>query len=73
MSENMEVYEIWVLCCTQWRSNGFTLFGIDLPAVFQIADIYGIEITPGFILKIKALENFELARFQSNGGDDDGK
>ncbi len=53
---------------TQWRV-GWSVVGIDWPAVIDIAKIHGIRITPAIFRKIKALEAFELKR--CNAKEDD--
>jgi hypothetical protein len=36
--------------------------GLDYTAVFDIAEVYGIDVTPAIFQKIKALEIYELRR-----------
>lgn len=70
LDENYDVLEIWALCSTQWRVSAFSIIGIDLPAVLDVARTFGIEITEAFISKIKALEMYELNRLRkAEGGD----
>lgn len=47
---------------TQWRVNAFSFVGLDYPAIFEIAAIYGVDITPAIFQKLKILEMHELAR-----------
>lgn len=55
LPENEEAWELWNLAGTQWRV-GFSVVGMDFPAVFQIAELYGIEMTPCLFQKLKTLE-----------------
>jgi hypothetical protein len=47
---------------TQWRVSAFSLVGLDYPAVFQTAELLGIELIPSLFFKIKLLENKTLER-----------
>jgi hypothetical protein len=69
LAENKEAWLIWTLVNTQWRVGAFTLVGLDYPAVFQIAELYGVEVTPGLFQKLKALELRELTRDRKEGKD----
>lgn len=66
---NKDAWELWLLSCTQWRA-GWTIIGLDWPAVIEIAKIHGIRITPAIFCKIKALESFELKRHNKKEGED---
>jgi hypothetical protein len=70
---NRAVWRIWQLINTQWRVNAFALVGLDYPAVFQIAEVYGWEITPAIYEKLRILEIHELDRHRKEDGDDSGK
>lgn len=51
---------------SQWRIAGVFdrvfRIGLDYPAMYQTADILGIEVTPAVFRKIQALEAFEIKR-----------
>ncbi len=64
LPENKLAWELWLLSSTQWRV-GFSLVGLDWPAVIEIAKIHGIRITPAIFNKIKALEHYELKRYNT--------
>jgi hypothetical protein len=55
---------------TQWRTAGVmgVRIGLDYPAVYQTADVMGIELIPSVLTKIRALENYELERQHMEGG-----
>lgn len=66
MPENLKAWYLWTLVNSQWRAGGFSIIGLDFPAVFQIAGLYGIEINPGMFQKLRALEVEELKRVDKN-------
>jgi hypothetical protein len=47
---------------TQWRVSFGGLVGLDYPAMFQMAEFLGIEMSPGTLAKVKALEIATLKR-----------
>jgi hypothetical protein len=53
---------------TQWRAGPAGVIGLDYPAVYQEAALMGVDLSPGFRAKIRALERFELNR-QSGGSE----
>lgn len=53
---------MWLAAQTQWRASFGGLIGLDYPAVFQLAELYGIEMTPGMMSKVQALERATLKR-----------
>ncbi|GBG57775.1 hypothetical protein SPFL3102_01494 [Sporomusaceae bacterium FL31] len=69
MDENIETWRLWEAICTQWRSSptGGPV-GLDYPAMFCVAGVFGIEITPAVLIKIQALEaNVILKRNEEIG------
>lgn len=60
MDENQQAWFLWSLVDTQWRVAAFSIVGLDYPAVFQIAKLYDIEVTPALHQKIRLLEIQEL-------------
>lgn len=60
MEENGDVWQIWQAARTQWRVGMDRLVGLDYPAVFQLAAILDIEITPCLLKKLDALETYTL-------------
>lgn len=59
---NEEALELWLECCTQWRTSGFGAVGLDYNAVHREARRLEIDLSPGLMAKIKHLERFELER-----------
>lgn len=47
---------------SQWRVSMSGLVGLDYPAVFQVAEALAVEMTPGMIKKIQALERKVMQR-----------
>lgn len=66
MPENEDAWELWTLAGTQWRV-GFSVVGLDFPAVFQIAELHGIEMTPNLFQKLKVLEIATLKKQNDKG------
>lgn len=62
MPENFEAWTLWLAVQTQWRVSFGGLLGLDYPAMFQMAEFMGIEMSPGALAKIKALELSTLKR-----------
>ena len=58
---NLEVMELWQLSASQWRTTGFGLTGLDLPAVFAIAERVGIIADELLIRKLRMLEQETLS------------
>ena len=52
--------ELWNLCATQWRISMAGRAGLDYTAVFKVAEALAIDITPGLIRKLQALEGAAL-------------
>lgn len=62
MPENLEAWQLWLAANTQWRIGFGRTIGLDYTAVFAVAEVYGLEMTPALFRKIKALEMYELRR-----------
>ena len=41
--------------CTQWRV-GMNVVGLDYPAVFAVAEVYGMKMTPELLEGLQVLE-----------------
>lgn len=55
--ENTEAWELWSYCAGQVRTSGSgDIVGIDYNALFQVAIVLGIDVTPGVLKKINAME-----------------
>ena len=67
MEENLDAWELALACQTQLRTSFGGLVGLDYNAVFHVADVLGIEVTPGTLRKLRALERELLKR--GNDGD----
>ena len=77
--ENRESWELWNVAKTQWRTGvmgaggmiGPCPVGLDYVAVYQVAKTLNIDITPGLLYCLQALEFYEL-NSKPGGGDDVG-
>jgi hypothetical protein len=67
---NVEPWELWLACKTQWRAAGFGLIGLDLPAVKVVAHTLGIQWSASLLQKIQALERYELRQMKKDRGND---
>ncbi|WP_459900084.1 DUF1799 domain-containing protein [Desulfobaculum senezii] len=61
-ADNAEAYRLWRAACTQWRATGFGVVGLDYPALFAVADIVDVDVTPRVLELVQGLERFELQR-----------
>lgn len=64
LPENFDAWRLWLNVSTQWRAGGFQIVGLDYPAVFKIAEILYIDVTPDLFLKLRELEKYELDRLR---------
>lgn len=55
LPENELAWKLWELVQTQWRA-GWSLVGLDYPAVLAVAKLHGIKMTPELFGRIQALE-----------------
>jgi hypothetical protein len=63
LKENIDVFDLWDAAGTQWRSGGFSVVGLDYPAVYKIAEVIGIEETPILHQKLRILESLQLRKW----------
>lgn len=52
--------------CTQWRVGMNGPIGLDYGAVEQLARLYEINLTPGVLTKLRALEALVLEKVHNN-------
>ena len=52
---NESAWALWTLIQTQWRV-GWDLVGLDYMAVFAVAKLHGIEMTPQLFRGVQILE-----------------
>jgi hypothetical protein len=64
LEQNQTAFHLWQLCNTQFRQGVNGLTGLDYMAVKQISKIYDIELSPGVMTKIRALESEILRKVQ---------
>ena len=50
-----DAWRLWCRCATQWRV-GMGVVGLDYVALFKVAEVYGIAVTPLILEGIQALE-----------------
>jgi len=73
IQENKEAWQLWTATRTQWRTSFGGIVGLDYTALLNVAGIYAINVNPGMMRKIKALENYELERCAKEGKKNGGK
>jgi len=56
LPENIPVWNLWLLVQTQWRVGGIALIGLDYAAVFRVAELYGLQMTPQVFEGLQCLE-----------------
>ena len=68
MPENREAFELWNRCQTQWIIGGMGIpIGVNYMALFKVAEVCGIDITPGLLDKIQALEMAHITKPKKGG------
>ncbi|WP_288229818.1 DUF1799 domain-containing protein [uncultured Desulfovibrio sp.] len=55
LAANEPVWRLWLLVRTQWRV-GWSLVGLDYPAVFAVAEVHGMAMTPALFRGLQTLE-----------------
>lgn len=55
LPDNETAWRLWGLVQTQWRV-GWSLVGLDYPAVLAVAALHKIDVTPELFSRIQALE-----------------
>lgn len=68
LAENVPVLELFARCCTQWRTSGFGVTGLDYPALYLVAQTLNVPVTRTLLDKIRRLERAELARMNERAG-----
>lgn len=72
LPENFDAWRLWQNVNTQWRASAFQVVGLDYPAMFQVAEVLYIDMSPDLFGKIRELERYELERLRKEA-DKDGK
>ena len=62
MPENMEILELWLDVCTQWRGAGMGVIGLDYGEVRARAKDLDIDLSGCAWRKIRKLERLELKK-----------
>lgn len=57
---NRLIWQIWILVNTQWRVTFGSLTGLDYVALKVVTDALDIDLSPGILHSIKALEMWTL-------------
>lgn len=63
---------LWNEAKTQWRVSEYGPVGLDYPAVFAVAKLLNIDLTPAMLAKLRVIEAAVLER-KTQGGGTDGK
>ncbi|MCU0589861.1 MAG: DUF1799 domain-containing protein [Desulfobacterales bacterium] len=62
MPGNIDAWELWQACRTQWRAAGMGVIGLDYGLVLKLSRLMRIEITPALLGKIQAIEAAALKK-----------
>ena len=65
---NRPAWALWLTVSTQWRVGMNGPVGLDYGAVQQMAKLYEINLTPGVMTKLRALEVLVLEKAHKNPG-----
>lgn len=57
---NRLIWQIWILVNTQWRVTFGSITGLDYVALKVVTDALDIDLSPGILHSIKALEMWTL-------------
>ena len=57
MPENEEANLLWHYCRRQLRMSFSGPVGIDFNAVFSVAEVLGLDMSPALLTKLRILEN----------------
>lgn len=60
MAANIPVVRLLCACGTQWRVGFGGPYGLDYPAVFAVAGVLGIELTPEVLAGVALIEHTQL-------------
>lgn len=63
---NRPAWILWTLVSTQWRVGMSGPVGLDYGAIEQLARLYEINLTPGVMAKLRALEALVLKKALEN-------
>lgn len=61
---------MWSSAKTQWRVGMDGPVGLDYPAVFAVADLLNIDVTPAILAKLRVIEAAVLEQKPQGGGTD---
>lgn len=59
---NNDAWMLWTLCDTQWRMAFGGAVGLDYTAIFEVARVMMITVTPSVFNKIRLLEHLQLEK-----------
>lgn len=62
MPENKLAFKLWMLVKRQWRVGANGPVGLDWPAIFSVAKLWQIKVTPEIFQKFSALENHVISK-----------
>lgn len=65
---NRPAWALWLTVSTQWRVGMNGPVGLDYGAAAQMARLYEINLTPGVMTKLRALECLVLEKAHKNPG-----
>lgn len=56
LPSNLDIWELWGVCNTQWRVGMAGPVGLDIPAARELAEVLGLDFSPAMLLRVRALE-----------------
>lgn len=68
--ENGDFFNLWNAVSTQWRVGMDGPIGLDYPAVFAVADLLNIDVTPAMLRKLRVIETSVIEKKPQGGGTD---
>lgn len=69
MTDNVPAARLMLACETQWRVGFGGAYGLDYPAVFQVAAALKIPVDAAVFRGLRALEHEQLALWQKDDKD----
>lgn len=66
--ENADAWGLLIAAQTQMRTGGLGVLGFDYLAIRYVASVTGVDVTPGILRKIQAVERHILNKQGKNDG-----
>ena len=66
--ENVKAFEIFLKCCTQWRTSSGGLMGLDYNALFEVMALYDIVERREVFESVQIIEGAILSKMNKSKG-----